>query len=59
MLWKNNTIKMSNSLEPDQAQHYVGYDLGPNCLHELSAADIAEKLKLFILVINMLKKTRK
>ena len=24
-----NTISMSNSLDPDQAQHFVGPDLGP------------------------------
>ena len=29
---------MSNSLGPDQAQHFVGPDLGPNCLQRLSAA---------------------
>ena len=23
---------MSNSLDPDQARHFVGPDLGPNCL---------------------------
>ena len=28
---------MSNSLDPDQARHYVGLDLGPNCLQRLSA----------------------
>ena len=28
---------MSNSLDPDQAGHFVGPDLGPNCLHKLSA----------------------
>ena len=28
---------MSNSLDPDQARHFVGPDLGPNCLHRLSA----------------------
>ena len=27
-----NTIKLSNSLDPDQAQLTVGPDLGPNCL---------------------------
>ena len=27
-----NTIKLSNSLDPDQARHYVGPDLGTNCL---------------------------
>ena len=31
---------MSNSLDPDQAQHCVGPDLGPNCLQRLSADDI-------------------
>ena len=28
---------MSNSLEPDQDRLNVGPDLGPNCLHRLSA----------------------
>ena len=32
-----NTFKVSNSLDPDQAQHFVGPDLGPNCLQRLSA----------------------
>ena len=32
-----NTISVSNSLEPDQARHFVGHDLGPNCLQRLSA----------------------
>ena len=31
-----NTIKVSNSLDPDQSGHYVGPDLGPNCLQRLS-----------------------
>ena len=30
---------MSKSLDPDQAQHFVGPDLGPNCLQRLSADD--------------------
>ena len=30
---------MSNSLDPDQAGHSVGPDLGPNCLQKLSADD--------------------
>ena len=25
-----------NSLDPDQARHFVGPDLGPNCLQRLS-----------------------
>ena len=27
-----NTMELSNILEPDQAQCFVGHDLGPNCL---------------------------
>ena len=27
-----NTIRVSNSLDLDQAQHFVKPDLGPNCL---------------------------
>ena len=38
-----NTIKVSNSLEIDQARHFVRPDLGPNCFQrlseELSSAD--------------------
>ena len=30
---------MSNSLNPDQARHYVGLDLDPNCLPSLSSND--------------------
>ena len=37
------TIRVSNSLDPDQARHFVGPDLGPNCLQRLSA-DIAGKV---------------
>ena len=32
-----NTIRVSNSLDPDQARQFVGPDLGPNCLKRLSA----------------------
>ena len=28
---------MSNSLDPDQARHFVGPDLGSNCLQRLLA----------------------
>ena len=31
-----NTIRASNSLDPDQARHSVGPDLGTNYLHGLS-----------------------
>ena len=32
-----NIIRVSNSLDPDQALHFVGPDLGPNCLQSISA----------------------
>ena len=32
-----NTIRMSNSLGPDQVRRFVGPDLSPNCLQRLSA----------------------
>ena len=34
-----NAIRVSNSLDPDQTQHFVGLDLGPNCLLKISADD--------------------
>ena len=37
-----NTFSVSNSLDPDQAQHFVRPDLGsqgPDCLQTLSADD--------------------
>ena len=35
----NNTIRVSNTLDTDQDQCFVGADLGPNCLRMLSAND--------------------
>ena len=35
-----NTIRESNSLDPDQARHFTGPDLGPNCLQRLSTDNI-------------------
>ena len=32
-------VRISNSLDPYQAQRLVGPDLGPNCLPRLSADD--------------------
>ena len=36
-------MKMSNSLDPDQAQRFVGPDLGPNCLQRLSTDDTSRQ----------------
>ena len=33
------TIGVANSFDPDQARHFVGPDLDPNCLQRLSADD--------------------
>ena len=32
-----NTIRVSNNLDPDQVRHFVGPDLGPDCLQRLLA----------------------
>ena len=34
-----NNIRVSNSLDPDKAIHFVEPDLGPNCLQMFSADD--------------------
>ena len=34
-----DTIRVSNSLDPDQARYFVGPDLDPNCFQMLSADD--------------------
>ena len=41
-----NTIRVSNSLDPDQARHFVGPDLDPNCLQRLSADDTSRQIQL-------------
>ena len=38
-----NTIRVSNSLELDQAGCFVRHDLGPNCLQRLSADDTSRQ----------------
>ena len=35
--FRNTSIRVSNSLDPDQDRHSVGPDLGPTCLQRLSA----------------------
>ena len=39
----SGTLSVSNGLDPDQAQHSVRPDLGPNCLQILSADSIFRK----------------
>ena len=38
-----NTIKVSNSLDPDQAWNIVTSDLGPTCLQRLSVANTSRQ----------------
>ena len=38
-IFKIELPPVTNRLEPDQARHFVGSDLGPNCLQILSADD--------------------
>ena len=40
-----NTIRVSNSLDPDQARHIVGPFLNTNCLQRLSADDCQQRTK--------------
>ena len=41
-----NTVTVSNSWDPDQAQHFVGLDLSPNCLQRFSADDTSMQKEL-------------
>ena len=45
---------MPNCLDPDQALHFVGPDLGPNCLQRLSVDETgSQKVKATIYEIAM------
>ena len=47
-----NTIRMSDSLDPDQARHIVRPDLGPNCLPRPSADDTGiQRVKEFFVCL--------
>ena len=40
---KKKTFRNSNRVDPDQTQHFVRPDLGPNCLQRLSADDTSRQ----------------
>ena len=42
-----NTIRVSNSLDPDQDQQNAGPDLGPNCLQLILATTLIERVNKF------------
>ena len=46
-----NTIRVSNSLNPDHARHFVGPDLGPNCLQNWQqTTPVGKDLKLNLII---------
>ena len=45
-----NIIRLSNNLDPEKARHFVGPDLGSNCLQKLSA-EVPFVIKIFVLSI--------
>ena len=45
---------MSNSLDLDQTRHFVGPDLGPNCLQRLSV-DGTSRIFMVVLIVMALK----
>ena len=49
-----NTIRVSNSLDPDQALTFAGPDLGSNCLQRLSADDTSRQRVNENLIIRIL-----
>ena len=52
---QDNTISVSNSLDPGQDRRSVGHDLGPNCLQMLSSASL-ERFKTKINAGNSLER---
>ena len=44
---------MANSLDPDQARHFVGPDLGPNCLQRQKLSRAVADKEWKILKINV------
>ena len=38
-----NTFRLSNSLDPDQAQHFVSPGLGPNCLQRFAVDNFSRQ----------------
>ena len=42
-IYFRNTIRVSNSSDPDQAGHFVGSDLGPNFLQSHQQSSLAGK----------------
>ena len=55
-IYFRNTIRVPNSLDPDQARRFVGPDLGPNCLQRQSTVGtsrqrVEEKVhEIFVLI---------
>ena len=39
----SDTVRVSNNLDLDHAQHFVGHDLDSNCLQRLSVEDTSRQ----------------
>ena len=44
-------MRVWNSFDPDQARHFVGTNLGHNCLQKLSAETLGDKELAFYLLV--------
>ena len=49
----SNTIRVSNSLDPDQAPHFVGPDLGPKLFAKFPAYDTSRQKNLIAFVVEL------
>ena len=47
-------VRASNSLYPDQARHFVGPDLGPNCFRWLSISRQHQQVKVKTIRVHFL-----
>ena len=48
-----NTFRVSNSLDPDQEQHFMGPDLGPNCLQKMTKVTASkERVNAQLVLLN-------
>ena len=57
--FQENSIKVSNSLDPDQARLFIGPDLGPTCLQRPSADDTCSTLDKQRICVNTQSKSSK
>ena len=55
-----NTIRVSNCLDTDQAQHFFGPDLGPSSLQHLSTDNTSrQRVNIVVVIISMALQAKK